>query len=180
MTDPLRLPESLARLCSSLSEVQISYIASLRDKILQFDENLIEQEFTTRTLYGTKKSNNTVLKKESCAEFIPVLRGVHRPRLRLQLPYPKKRFGAPGNTYHNTPVKGLAWVETRHKNEWDSSSPLRLLFYLTKGQRYSYMKPLDEYSVMCRKLTGKNVTLTKIEDLVQLSLQEWKAVHLKQ
>lgn len=174
MTDYSKFPKSLAKLCSSLSDVQLKYIASVREQILTFDENLIEQGFSTRTLYGLKKSKATVLKQKACAEFIPILSGVHRPRLRLQLPYPKRKFGAPGRTYHNTTVKGFAWVEARHQNEWDRPSSLSLLFYLSKGQRPSYTASLEDYTKTYQKLSGHHFPILNLKDLIQLALEEWK------
>lgn len=167
-------PKSLQKLINGLSSEQQAYVLAVRDRLLDFDERMAEVGLTTRTFYGLRKGSKDIYKSKLCAEFIPWLPGVLRPRLRLFLPYAKREFGAPGRTYKPERVKGLTWVEVSHEQQWHSATAIRLLFYLGKSTtRYSYAYDLDQYSSMYEQLTGQQRSLHSLDDMLSLALEEW-------
>ncbi|PZD70365.1 hypothetical protein C1752_13900 [Acaryochloris thomasi RCC1774] len=168
------LPASLQKLTADLTLAQSAYIYDIRDRLLSAGDRMAEQGFSTRTIYGLRKDNKTVYKSKVCAEFVPVLRGVNVPRLRLRLPYAKQRGGGPGRTYKDEPIKGLCWVELRHEKEGNDVSDLSLLFNLSKSSRWSYAINVEEYSAFCQNLTGTDRAWTSLTDLLELALNEWK------
>lgn len=167
-------PNSLTKLFGDLNSVQIDYILNIRNILLSLDEQLCEQGFSTRTLYGLEKRERQVFKTKVCAEFIPELRGLHRPRLRLRLPYPKLEFGEAGHTFKSDRVKGLCWVEPRHKKIWHPDSPIRLYFFLSKSQRYSYVLSPNEYEKIYQKLTGRGASFQILRNFIDAAYFEWK------
>lgn len=168
-------PKSLRILTEELSSEQEAYILAIRKKLLVFDERMIEVGKTTRTMYGMRKGDKDIYQTKLCAEFMPTMPGDRRPRLLLRLPYPKREFGGSGRTYKKEKVKGLAWVEIRHENEWNRDSAIKLFFYIGKSlNRYSYTCDLSTYSNLYRELTVKSDSFHTLDDLLALSLKEWK------
>lgn len=167
-------PKSLQQLIDGLSSEQQTYVLAVRDRLLSFDERMAEVGLTTRTFYGLRKGSKDIYQSKLCAEFIPWLPGVLRPRLRLLLPYAKREFGAPGRTYKPERVKGLTWVEVSHEQQWNPDTAIRLLFYLGKSNtRYSYSYDLEQYSSLYEHLTGQKQSLHSLDDVVSLGLEEW-------
>ena len=168
-------PKSLRKLIEELSSEQQAYILAIRKQLLIFDERMIESGKTTRTIYGLRKGSKDIYQTKLCAEFMPVMPGVLRPRLLLRLPYPKREFGGAGRTYKEERVKGLTWVGIRHENEWNPDSTVNLFFYIGKSlNRYSYTCDLSIYSNLYRELTGESELFHTLDDLLALSLKEWK------
>lgn len=172
---PPPLPRSLQQLMEPLSSEQQAYVLRLRERILSFDERMIELGRTTTTQYGLRKGEKDVYKTKLCAEFISFHVGGPYLRLMLWLPYPKREFGAPGRSYKKERVKGFTWVEINHKQRWQPDSDLSLLFYMGKGRsRYSYQYSLADYTQVYRNLCGSDRVLQSAEDVVDLALEEWK------
>lgn len=168
-------PKSLRILTEELSSEQEAYILAIRKKLLVFDERMIEVGKTTRTMYGMRKGDKDIYQTKLCAEFMPTMPGDRRPRLLLRLPYPKREFGGLGRTYKKEKVKGLTWVEIKHENQWDPNSAIELFFYIGKSlNRYSYRCNLNTYSNLYQELTGENESFHTLDDLLALSLKEWK------
>lgn len=168
-------PKSLRILTKELSSEQQAYILGIRKKILDFDERMIEVGKTTRTMYGMRKGDKDIYQTKLCAEFMPTMPGDRRPRLLLRLPYPKREFGGAGRTYKKEKVKGLTWVEIRHENEWNPKSAIELFFYVGKSlNRFSYKCNLNTYTNLYRDLTEENESFHTLDDLIALSLKEWK------
>ena len=165
-------PKSLRKLIEELSSEQEAYILAIRKKLLIFDERMIEVGKTTRTMYGMRKRDKDIYKTRLCAEFLPESLGDKRPRLLLRLPYPKReRNGA----FYKEKVRGLTWVEIRHENAWNRDSAIELFFYIGKSlNRYSYRCNLNVYSNSYRELTGESKSFHTLDDLLALSLKEWK------
>jgi hypothetical protein len=167
------LPNSLQLLIEGLSQQQQKYILTIREKILAFDENLIEVGRTTSTEYGLGKGKNDICKTKVCAQFIPIFRGIYCPRLLLLLPYPKKEFGGLGRTYKTEPVKGMAWAQAPLLEEQKSLQ--FIYFYLGKSRhRYSFSYNFTTYSQVYRNLTGLERNLTCTLNLIDLALDEWR------
>ena len=168
-------PKSLRKLTEELASEQQAYILAIRKQLLIFDERMIELGRTTRTIYGLRKGDKNIYQTKLCAEFMPVMPGILRPRLLLRLPYPKREFGGAGRTYKKEKVKGLTWVEIRHENEWNPDSAIRLFFYIGKSlNRYSYTCDLSTYSNFYRELRNESESFHTLDDLLALSLKEWK------
>jgi hypothetical protein len=166
------LPKSLQLLIEDLSQEEKEYILTLREKILAFDENLIEVGRTTSTEYGLCKEKNDIYKTKMCARFIPIFPGFCRPRLLLLLPYPKKEFGGPGRTYKIEPVKGMAWAQVPLAED---KTLQFIYFYLGKSLRkYSFMQNFATYSQVYRNLTGLERNLAGTHNLIDLALDEWR------
>jgi hypothetical protein len=121
-----------------------------------------------------RKNNKDIYKTKLCAEFIPITPRILYPQLRLRLPYAKREFGAPGNTYKQKRVKGLTWVGIKHGKEWDNTAAIQLLFYFGKRQRCSYVLDLGAYSNLYQQLTGHNQSLQSFDDLLTVALEEWR------
>ena len=168
-------PKSLRKLIEELSPEQQAYILAVRKQLLTFDERMIEMGKTTSTIYGMRKGDKDIYKTKVCAKFVPTMPGFFRPRLLLRLPYPKREFGGLGRTYKEKRVKGLAWAEIKHEQEWNPDTAISLFFYFGKTQNaYSYTCNLDTYSNMYRKLTQENESFHTLNNLLALSLREWK------
>ncbi len=167
-------PKSLQKLIEGLSPEQQANVLSIRNRLLSFDESMMEVGLTTRTLYGLRKNNKDIYKTKLCAEFIPITPGILYPQLRLRLPYAKREFGAPGRTYKQERVKGLTWVGIKYGKEWDDTATIQLLFYFGKRQRYSYALDLGAYSNLYQQLTGHNQSLQSFDDLLTVALEEWR------
>lgn len=166
-------PKSLQKLTEALSPQQQAYVLAVREQLLCFDERMIELGKTTRTMYGLRKGDKNIYKTKLCAEFIPTNSITYSPRLMLRLPYPKRERA--GSFYKKERVKGLAWVEIRHEQEWNPNTAIRLFFYLGKSRNnYRYACDLNTYSNLYHELTGEKKSLQKLDDLLTLSLQEWK------
>lgn len=166
-------PKSLQLLIEDLSHDEKEYVLTLREKVLAFDENLIEVGRTTSTEYGLCKGKNDIYKTKMCARFIPIFPGFYRPRLLLLLPYPKKEFGGPGRTYKIEPVKGMAWAQVPLL-EKDKTLQC-IYFYLGKSLgRYSFMQNCPTYSQTYRNLMGLERNLACTHDLIDLALDEWR------
>ncbi|HEY9603988.1 MAG TPA: hypothetical protein V6C85_20405 [Allocoleopsis sp.] len=167
------LPNSLQLLIEGLSQQQQKYILTIREKFLAFDENLIEVSRTTSTDYGLCKGKKNICKTKMCAQFIPVFRGICRPRLLLLLPYPKKEFGGLGRTYLTEPVKGMAWAQVPLLEEHKILE--FIYFYLGKSRhRYSFSHDFTTYSQVYRNLTGLDRKLGSTLNLIDLALDEWR------
>ncbi|MEO1801137.1 MAG: endonuclease NucS domain-containing protein [Cyanobacteria bacterium J06629_2] len=168
-------PKSLRILTEELSSEQEAYILAIRKKLLTFDERMIEVGKTTRTMYGMRKRDKDIYKTKLCAEFMPTMPGDRRPRLLLRLPYSKREFGGAGRTYKKEKVKGLTWVEIKHDDAWNRDSAIELFFYVGKSlNRYSYTCDLPTYSKLYREFTGESDSFHTLDDLLVLSLKEWK------
>lgn len=167
------LPNSLRLLIEGLSQQQQEYILTIREKILAFDENLIEVGRTTSTNYGLCKGKNNICKTKVCAQFIPIFRGIYRPRLLLLLPYPKKKFGGLGRTYLTERVKGMAWAQVPLLEEHKSVE--FIYFYLGKSRhKYSFTYDFTTYSQVYRSLTGLDRNLGSTLNLIDLAMDEWR------
>ena len=171
-------PKSLSKLTKHLSSEQIEYVLNIRDCLLKSDEGMREKGYTTRTVYGLKKGDKDVYKTRLCAEFKAehYNNGVCLPQLRLRLPYPKRELMAERTFYKNDPVKGLAWVEIKHEQKWNKSTPIKLFFYLGKSESYSYSFDLKEYSKICEQLTDQKRNLQSVEDLLMHAAAEWRSL----
>ena len=175
LTFQLPPPKSLRKLIEELSSEQQAYILAVRKQLLTFDERMIEVGKTTSTIYGMRKGDKDIYKTKVCAKFMPITPGFFRPRLLLRLPYPRREFGGLGRTYKEERVKELAWAEIKHEQEWNPDTAISLFFYLGKSlNRYSYRCNLNTYSNLYRDLTGKNESFHTLDDLLVLSLKEWK------
>ena len=175
LTFQLPPPKSLRKLIEELSSEQQAYILAVRKQLLTFDERMIEVGKTTSTIYGMRKGDKDIYKTKVCAKFMPTTPGDLRPRLLLRLPYPRREFGGLGRTYKEKRVKGLVWAEIKHEQEWNPDSAISLFFYLGKTQNaYSYTCDLDTYSNMYRELTKESESFHALNDLLALSLREWK------
>ncbi len=175
-TITLAPPKSLANLLNALTQEQQAYVLSIREQLLEFDPAMMEVGKTTRTIYGLRKNKKDIYQTKLCAEIIPVALGVMRPRLRLQLPYLKRKFSRVSSGNSQKFVKGLTWVEVRHRREWDKTTDIQLLFYFGKGRsHHSYSLSLDEYSKVYQQLAGQYCSLQSLEDVMIVALEEWKA-----
>jgi hypothetical protein len=168
-------PKSLRRLAENLAPNEQEYLLQLRQQILTFSEQMQEVGRTTTTQYGLRKGDNDLYKTKLCAQFMPTYSGSDRPRLLLQLPYPKKEFGAPGGSYKQERVKGLTWAEVTHGPQlWDITQPIQIFFYFGKTtESYSYIRDPVTYAQICAKLTGKEREIRSVADLVAIALDEW-------
>lgn len=168
-------PKSLRRLVETLTPTEQDYVLQLRQRILIFSDRMQEVGRTTTTEYGLRKGEKDLYKTKLCAQFIPFAGG-DCPCLMLQLPYPKKEFGAPGRTFKRERVKGLTWTQVSHqKGLWDCTVPIQLFSYLGKTRNYhSHSYDLDSYAQMYFELTGQKRELRSIPDVIDLALDEWQ------
>jgi len=168
-------PKSLRRLVETLAPSEQDYVLGLRQQILLFSDQMREVGRTTTTEYGLRKGEKDLYKTRLCAQFLPFAGG-DRPLLMLQLPYPKKEFGAPGRTFKRERVKGLTWTQVSHqKGLWDCTVPIQLFSYLGKTRNYhSHSYNLDSYAQMYFELTGQKRELRSIPDVIDLALDEWQ------
>lgn len=172
-------PKSLRRLVETLAPVEQDYVLQLRQQILSFSDQMQEVGRTTSTLYGLRKGEKDLYKTKLCAQFVPFYSGSDRPSLMLQLPYPKKEFGAPGRRFKPERVKGLTWTQVSHqKGLWDRTAPIQLFSYLGKTRNYhSHAYDLSTYAQMYFDLTGQARELRSIQDVIDLALDEWQQNH---
>lgn len=163
-------PKSLIMLSENLSVDQRQELMALREEILAFDDRMIEVGRTVVTEYGLRKGESEIYKTKRCAEIRPETPGIHVPCLRVILPYAKREFGAPGRTYKQEHVKGLAWARI-----WSCHNSSDIFFYLGNqgSTRYSFKYSLDQYQTVLYTLTGQNRKLNSVFDLLHLALEEW-------
>lgn len=172
MPIPAQPPKSLQRLMEVLSPEQRTYLLRLRERILSFDERMIEIGRTTTTQYGLRKGETDIYKTKLCAEIISYYMGGDYPRLMLWLPHPRKQIG---EKRRYVQVKGFAWAEVHHKQRWEPDSEATLLFYLGKTRnRYNHQLSLADYTRLYQQLCGGDRLLQSVENVVDLALEEWK------
>lgn len=167
-------PKSLQKLIEDLSPEQEKYVLDIRDRLLDYDERLREKGYTTRTVYGLAKGDKDIFKTKLCAEFIPDTFGFGQLRLRLNLPYLKRKLMEGKRFYEKQPVKGLTWVEVKHDKDWDKTTEIKLYFYFGKSTSHRYSYSLAQYTTVYRELTGEKMELRSLDDLLAVALKEWK------
>lgn len=169
-------PKSLQGLMESLSPAQQDFLLQIRSRILSFDEGMMEVGKTTSTQYGLRKGERDLYQSKRCAQFLPVVPSIPpRPRLLVQLPYPKKEVGALGRSYKKERVKGMTWVELWQDDPWHETTNIKLLFYFGKGyNRYSQVYTPRAYASVYQNLTGKERRCQSLSDLVDMALEEWQ------
>ncbi|MBD2092379.1 hypothetical protein H6F67_21245 [Microcoleus sp. FACHB-1515] len=169
-------PKSLRQLVETLAPTEQDYVLQLRQQMLMFSDQMQEVGRTTSTQYGLRKGEKDLYKTKLCAQFVPFYSGSDRPCLMLQLPYPKKEFGAPGRRFKPERVKGLTWTQVSHQKDlWNCTAPIQLFSYLGKTRNYhSYSYDLNTYAQMYFDLTGQERKLRSIADVVDLALGEWQ------
>lgn len=175
-------PKSLRKLLEGLPTLeQQERVLAVRERILQADDRMMEVGYTTTTSYGLRKGADDLYKGKRCAEFMPCLPGVNRPRLLLLLPFPKREAGGPAGTYKPHPVKGFAWAAVYQPEAWTETSPVKLHFYLGKSRlHYSQAFDLQQYAAVYSKLTGLARDFNGLDNVLTLALEEWQAQLLDQ
>ena len=167
-------PKSLQKLIKALLPEQEKYVLDIRDRLICYDGRLREKEFTTRTVYGLAKGDRDIYKTKLCADFIPDTFGFGQLRLRLKLPYPKRTLMKGRRFYEKQLVKGLTWVEVKHDKNWDKTTEIQLLFYFGKSKTQSYSYSLIQYATVYKELTGEEIALQSLNDLLAIALKEWR------
>nr|WP_242028559.1 endonuclease NucS domain-containing protein [Pseudanabaena sp. FACHB-2040] len=170
-----RPPKSFRTLLDKLPQGQQEYLLKLRQKVLDYDERMIEVGLTARTQYGLRKGEKAIYQTKSCVEILSQ-RPFDVPVLHLMLPYPKKEFGAPGHRFKEELVRGDAWaIVPLLQEQWEAG--LCVGFFLGKGRQspsFRYVYTVERYTRICEQLLGRSVSLCSTEDFIEFALNEWQ------
>ena len=182
-----RPPKSFRTLLEGLSPDQQAYLLSLREKLLSFDDRIIEIGLTKRTQYGLRKGKKEIFKGNICAEFMPC-KVFSTPKLYLSLPYPQW-IGRGSRQIGKMIEKGnyrTGYAMTRvplTPKEWERAWQGDQVIGVIAGNRTlnhpnpapSFTFTLERYCELCEHLLGDRPQLESSEAFIELALQQWQS-----
>lgn len=152
-----RLPKGLSLSLESYSSEQKNKILKIREKILRFDERMGEKSNKKIITYGKKNANAQLCKsiEKLCAGLDEYI------QLYLYLPFPRNN----GNQRIFKCCLGIISTSP------DSHDIIPRIILQTNSKIGIY--ETDEYLKLYEKLTGKIVTSSSLNTLLDIALEEW-------
>lgn len=164
-----RTPKALQRMIETQSIDKQSTILNIREKILRFDERMVEKSTDVTITYGKKNGKGQLCKTLStlCAAFrystSNCISGniLHNIELFLYLPFPKE--------FASQRIMKVLIVTP----DWQTIARVQLPYRYKEPWRHGECWNIEKYIKTYEQITGKLANSNSLDALIDIALEQW-------